>query len=362
MPYGTTDKVAWQGTFRLLMCLCFLLVLPGSMPSLHAQGSSRPTWIEVIPDRLGRLYAMGLAPLGGNEGEAIRQASQNARVEVVTRLRASVKGDSQIRDASSSQRKLGGPTTAEARQSVEQNSRVSTQVMDLPGLSIAETWVDPKGRTVYALAYLDVTSSQMDMQLQLDDVRKLIGDGPEPSNPKDRARAIQGLKRGREELKKLERWADLLSAGGGLAMVRSDIRNTQMGVQAQMDTLKRSLVIGLARDAALPSDLATILQNAAQASGLGWGGTRPDFSVKLRNLGDRQAPAWWDIDAGPDFTTAKGALQLSLVDLQGQIYESSPIEASGIGTSKISANQALLKDCQKKMEAAFDQWLSDFAL
>ena len=338
------------------------LLAPSHSSAAWAQGTLRPTWIEVLPDRPGRLYAMGLAPLTGAEGEAIKQASQNARVEVVSRLRSSVKSESLLSDSASSRRQLGGPTTAEARQSLEQSSKISTQVMDLPGLSIAETWVDAKGRTVYALAYLDVTSSQMDMQLRLDDIRKLMGEGEDGSTPKERARSIQSLKKGRTELLKLERWADLLAAGGGLAMVRSDIRNTQSGLERRLDQLKRSLMLGHGKESGLTADIATLLQNAAQAQGLGWGGTRLDFTAQIRLLTGGQGDLWWEVDASPDFTTARGALQLTLVDRAGLRYEAAPIEAVGIGTSRISAHQALLKDCQKKLEAALDEWLNDLAL
>ena len=81
----------------MLLCAAFLLVQAasgGQSPAPTAE--SRPAWISVLPDAPGRLYAVGTADLGASETEARTRASDRARIEVVSRLRATVKGETAV--------------------------------------------------------------------------------------------------------------------------------------------------------------------------------------------------------------------------------------------------------------------------
>jgi hypothetical protein len=337
--------------------LALLAVSPVPAP---AQGAPRPTWIDVLPDRPGRLYAMGLANLGANESESIKLAAQNARLEVVSRLRASIQGVTQIQSSTVLHQEVGGATTGSRHRVVDQSSKVSAHAIDLPGLGLAETWTDTKGRAVYALAFLDVANSLLDLQGRLDQVNGLLT-AQVPEQPRDRARAIQGLKKGRAELQKLEEWADLLAVGAGAPLVRADVRNAEKALQERLDGLKLAFTLSLVAGN-LPSELSTMVQCAALAQGLGWSNGKSAFTARLQVMAQGKDGAWWGVVEDAGFITAQGILQLTLADPAGNLYQAPPIEAKGIGTSTPSAYQALLKEGQKKLEASFDHWLSDLAL
>jgi hypothetical protein len=344
----------------------FLLVGLQLSCVLLAQGSVRPAWIDVLPSQPGRVYAVGVATLTGNQAQSLQQAGQHARVELVVQLRASVKGTTTVQSSSSVQRQLGGPTTARSQQQLSEDSRISAQATDLPGLTVAETWVDAPGHTVYALAFMDVGRAILELQARLDDIRKDLeasADGADESA----ARTIQRLKKGRAELAKLEILADPLIAGGGSPMVRSDIRDARQALEQRLAQVRRSMTLGL-RDggSGIPVDLATVVRNAALKQGLGWTEGKGQFTIGVRLLdGAGKANAgrdWWDLTPSPDFTVAKAALELTITGRDGVPYQAVPIEATGLGTSGLEAGRGLVTDCQKKLEKLFDKWLDDLAL
>ena len=347
------------------------LVLALTLPCLvQAQTQVRPPWIDVLPSQLGRVYAVGAAPLTGNQAQSVQQASQKARVELVMGLHANVKGSSTSQSSNSVSRQLGGSTTARSQQQLVEDSKITTQATDLPGLTVAETWIDTANHTVYALAYMDVTRALMELQARLDDVKKDIDrQGDLADEPVARARAIQRLKKSREELNKLDVLVDPLIAGGGSPLVRTDLHETRQSLEQRLVELRRAMTLCI-RDGAsgIPGDLATVVRNAALKQGLGWMEGRSDFTITLRLLDHAGAENaskgrdWWDITPGPDFTEAKAALELTLMGRDGHAYQALPIEATGVGTSELAAGQGLLMDCQKKLEKLFDKWLNDLAL
>ena len=134
-----------------------------------AQGTApgKPEWIETLPEASGRLYALGTAPLGGNESEAISRAADRARLEVVARLRSTVRGSTSITTRTAEVTGPAGQTAGSgARQVVDQVS-VGTRAEDLPGLVVERTHTDRAGGTAYALAYLDLAQARASLAARL---------------------------------------------------------------------------------------------------------------------------------------------------------------------------------------------------
>jgi len=347
-----------------LIRLVFAITLSGL---LHIQALAPPAWTQVLPQQPGRVYAVGVAPLTANQAQSLNQAAQNARVEVVTQLRASVKSETSLSSYTSVQRQLGGATTANSQHQTSEASRITSQASDLPGLTVAETWLDITNHTVYALAYLDLQKAAMDLQARLDDIRKdNEGQVDQAVNTVDRARAIQRLKKGREELVRLEILMDPLVSAPTGSFLRSDIRTTLKEFERRVIDLRASLSLGLkGRGADLPEDLATVVQNAALKQGLGWSDGKGEFIIQVRLAGGAPTQAgqpWWRLTPSPVFTEARANLQVTIFDRLGHRYEAMPLEAYGVGTNDTTAGQGILQDCQKKFEALFDRWLNDLAL
>jgi len=93
---------------------------------------------------------MGTAELSGNEGDAIARASDRARLGVVSRLRATVKGRTSVTTRTSELQQPGGKASGAGERQVRDEVSVGAAVEDLPGLVVERTHSDPVGRTVYA--------------------------------------------------------------------------------------------------------------------------------------------------------------------------------------------------------------------
>lgn len=331
---------------------------------LSAQGLVRPTWIDVLPQQPGKIYAVGAAPLGENAAQALRQASQNARIELAIRVRATVKGETNLKSQLSMQRELGGATTASSKQQLSQDSRVATQISELTGLGIAESWTDQSGKTVYALACLDLSAAMGHLKGRLDAVKVgLPGDESAIMDPREAAKAALRLRKGGEEVARVETLATPLIEAGGDADFRTQIQSMQLDLDRRADLLRHSLTIGVDNAASLQPELVATLRAAAQQQGFGWVDGKGLLSIHVE-LPHQVKPArqWWSTEEDADFVTAKGSMQLSLVDRSGNPRGTANLEVSGVGTAPIAAALGLMKDVRRKFDSTLDRWLADLAL
>jgi len=349
--------------------LAVLAATPGLAQDAPRQGLIKPIWISALPERPGRVYAMGLAAFAPSEAQALKQASQNARIEVLTRLRANIKGETNIKSQASFTKELGGASTGSSSQRVSQDSQIKTQATDLPGLAVEETWSDLDGRTAYALAYLDVNTAERELRARFDTARKdLALEAENPVDPRERLRKLQRVKKAQDELTKLDDLSALLAAGGGDPALRSEIRSQKLALDRQAEALRATLIFCLKddKDAAVRSEYTSLVRNAVLKQGLGWAESTGEFYLSVRYSGDRSG--WkldknqrWDYQQSADFIVARGVLEISLSDSRGTQYESTTLEAKGVGVSEYAADRALIKEFKAKLETTVRQWLESLA-
>lgn len=307
---------------------------------------------------------MGMVAVSGAEATALKQASDAARAEVITRLRASVKSDTQTSTRYQESRTTGGPTTASRSQSARMDTQVQSRATDLPGLVVEETYLDRAGRTAYALAYLDVAVAERELRTRFAAQKEALTGAPIGGDVRSRLRRIQAFKGAQEEFGKLDDMASLLGAGGGDASLRADVRRAKLDLDNQLDALRASVTVGVAADPGLDIDVKALLRNAVLQEGLGWADRNPELTIQMRlktgkgkvNIGQKK---WYDTDSSGDFIVSRGALSLTLVDASGQAFESTQIEAKGVGTSDMQSEQALLKDFKGRLTKAVDAWLAE---
>ncbi|MBP1626141.1 MAG: hypothetical protein H6Q00_616 [Holophagaceae bacterium] len=347
-----------------MKALAFALCVPSLV---MAQSRIQPPWVNLLPSAPGRVYAVGLAPVAPTEGQAVRQASQNARVEVISRLRASVKGDTHLSTHAVVQRQGGSPASGSSTQTLSQDSTIQTQAVELPGLVVEETWVDRKGDTAYALAYLDVPAAEKELRNRFEAMKHdlAIEEGTS-GGPRERLKRLQTLKSAQTEMDKLDDMAGLISAGGADPALRRGVRDLKLAVDRLLDRLRNSLTmcVGGDKDLGMGGDVATLVRNAVLKQGLGWAESNAEFTLNLRFQGNRQAwdirkRRWWEYDHSADFIVARGILEITLADRAGTQYESTVIEAKGVGVSEFQADQRLLKDYKAKLESTLGQWLAE---
>ncbi|HLO68516.1 MAG TPA: hypothetical protein VK188_15945 [Holophaga sp.] len=338
------------------------------------QGSVKPIWISSLPSQAGRVYAVGLARLDDSEADAIRQAGQNARGEVLSRLRADVKSETNINARATSTRDSEGRSSGSSEQRVDQSTRIQASATELPGLSVEEVWVDGRGATAYALACLDVPVAEREIRTRFRAQKEdLFREDDTPAEPRERMRMLGRLRSAQAELVKLDDMAALVAAGGGDATLRRQVREGRLAVDRQMENLRASLTLSMegARGA---TQIAAVVRNAALKAGLGWKEAGGEFQLVMDLRTDRKTAkvdkteshwnGWWHggwvahtVTRDTGIIVARGQLTLTLQDRAGTQYESVDIEAKGLGVTEFQAENDLKKDFKAKVEKTFSRWL-----
>jgi len=334
------------------------------VPALVAAQAAKPIWISVLPVQPGRVYGLGLAAIA-SDGAALRQASDNARADVIVRLRANVKADTRVSTVLQETRASTGPATGSRTQNTQVDTQVQSQAADLPGLVVEETYLDRPGATGYALAYLDLDIAQRELRTRLDAVNGQLGAEPAEQGVRARLVQAQALKQAHGELIRLDDLAGLLGGGGGDPALRAEVLKARLETERRMVVARSALTFGLAPAAELEDqDVKDVVRTAVLKEGMGWSDRKPLFSITLRVRSGRNGVAlgrraWWDYQRTPDFVVAQGSLNLTLVDSAGQQYESMTIVAKGVGVNEFQADSLLLADYKAKLGKAVGAWLAD---
>jgi len=357
--------------------LLVLALLAGALGAAQAPAvRSRPAWVSTLPQRAGRVYAMGLAATAGGEADAVTQASQNARTEVLTRLRASVRSETSVTTRSTTSQQAGGKAAGSSEQQIGQDTRIQTQATELPGLAVEETWLDAKGGSAYALACLDVGVAERELRARFTAQQNdLAQESGAATGPRERMRKLGRLKAAQTELAKLDDMAGLIGAGGGDAQLRGRIRDGKLAVDRQLDQLRGSLTLSM-EGAKGASGIAGILRNAALKAGLGWAESGGEFQLVLDYKSDarsakidvqnQQWNGWWrggwvshTVSKDSGIIVARGVLTITLKDRAGTEYESAEVEAKGLGVTQFQAEQKLKEDFRIKLEKTYSKWLEN---
>lgn len=258
----------------------------------------RPDWVDALPAEPGRLYALGTSDLSGSQSEALRRASDRARVEVVARLRTSVKGSTAITTKSTTT-KVDGKGSGYGSRDVRDTVSVSTQAEDLPGLSVERTFIDPQAKTAFALGCLDLGQARGTLQERLASAKSTRTRFAKENSRKAKWR----LQRVREDLDRLEELVNLL-ASAGAGDLRAPLNSEREAVAKRLDQLEsqnlpplelKQLSMSLRCNIDLPGGLQDWLEGQLRLAGLKVRPTGGDFVLDLSFGGG---------DKGPEFLFA----------------------------------------------------------
>ena len=301
--------------------LAALLVVPGAAQGIPPAG--RPDWIQTLPEVPGKLYALGTADLGAHEGEAIRQASDRARLEVVARLRATVHGLTRITTRTSETKAAGGNLQAAGDRQVRDEVLIEARAEDLPGLVVERTYPDSRARTAYALACLDLGQARGTLAARLERIHqrrtRLGGEWTR--------KARWRLRRIKDDLDRLDASVGLLASAGAGQDLRPALMEEQAAVDQRLDDFEgRSLppldlastATNLQANVELPDGVAAYLESRISECGLLFRNLNPDLTVSLTFKGDSRGPAFiyaeMDVYAGLNY---RMEAQLAILDDEG---------------------------------------------
>jgi hypothetical protein len=315
--------------------------------SSAVQPAARPPWIESLPEAPGRLYALGAADLGANEGQAITRASARARLEVAARLKTSVKGQTRVSTVTTELRQAGDKVTGYGERKVRDDVSVSVQGEDLPGLVVERTYVDVPGRSAYALAYLDLAqaaSTLADRLGRLREDRARVGD-ERSRKARWRLRKIKG------DLDRLDETSSLLSVTGTGLSLRLELQTERAALERRLGVLDKTelppldfskLSVGLRSNVELPQGIEAYLAAQIRVCGLTHRNLGPDLILDLTFTGS--AP-------GPEFIFVNSDVY------QGVTYRldmrMSLLEGGGLPTGRPASIQIIQKDSPEGMVDEF---------
>jgi hypothetical protein len=274
------------------------------VPRGPAGDAGKPAWIETLPEAAGRLYALGTAQLGGNEGEAIARASDRARLEVVTRLRATVQGRTSVTTRTSESRREGAKAVGAGERQVRDEVSVGAQAEDLPGLVVERTHTDRRARTVYALAYLDLALAQGGLAARLDQARAVrLRVGDELSR-----KARWRLRKLQEELNRIDESIALLAATGSGGDLRPALQAERTALDQGLRRLEgqplpamelAKTTMGLRTNVDFPPGIQAYLEAQIVECGLLYRNLSPDLVLELTFAGGSRGAEFIFADADP---------------------------------------------------------------
>ncbi len=194
----------------------------------------KPDWVDATPDLPGRMYAVGVADLGTSEAQSLARAGDRAKVEVVARLRATVKGQTVMSTKSVVTQSTGQKASASSEKTFRDDVAVTAQAEDLPGLTVEKTFLDAPGRTAYALAYLDTAQAQQSLGARLRTLKEVRVKAERETTRKARWR----LRKAMTDLDQLDGQAAMLAPIGLPEAIRDAIQTEKDATERRLSKLE----------------------------------------------------------------------------------------------------------------------------
>lgn len=312
-----------------------------------------PSWVHLTPERGGRVYAVGRAPLGPSQAVSMQEAVADARTQVVASLRVSVSSSSAQQKISSVQTE--GKNRHEFDQSrFASNSEQKIQAVDLPGITIEATFADHAGKTAYALAFLDVAVAEKELQgrwVPLRDKAIVVLD-MQAQGPRERLKKLSRLRALSGRFAPVSDLASLVSAASPSNMTKIDVESILGRMEAASESLKASLTFAIRGTEAVSTggDMTDAIKNALLRHGFEWSDQTPQLLLIIRST---ETPRQGEL------TSIRAAVNIRLEDAAGTSYETFDLEARGVGTDMIQAKSKLMKDIRSQLPNKLDSWLNE---
>lgn len=346
--------------------LLILVSVPGFCSSQVA-----PPWIQVLPQRAGRIYALGTATVAPNEAKALELAAQDARFEVIARLRVAVEGSTTVSTTLTENRATGTKTTGTRQQMVRQDGTIRVEAVNLPGLIVVERYLDRQAGAAYALAYLDVAIAERSLMDQVgateSDWAAVKSEGVHAGLRPSISR-LQRIKALHSRATELEEQAVLLVPAGVPASVRAGIQTLAQEMNREATVVQASLTMGAkVQGGELDQDVLALLRNAAISQGFLWTQKDPVINLVIELRGGKQnlsvpSSSWWDLDTSvPNLIATRAAIRISLADVSGETQDSFDLAVKGVGVDLYAAEQALLKELRRALPLRFQAFLQGLA-
>lgn len=236
-----------SGISLLLLAAGFGLFLAACSSGKQAEktnspGPDLPGWVIDPPRKPGYVYGVGSAQLRGDKAKALQQASDFARVELIKKLRVSIRGRT-----SSRVELLEKDGRSHLTRKVVQAAESSIEDTELPGIDIVESLAAPSEQRVYALAELNSQQAAADCRqkiARLDDRLQPFRSKALQGDTLQKAQALLPALRLLQKRRRLVRKLQLLDPSAGLPELTSSQEHLLERIVTLLDTLKIGIAHG----------------------------------------------------------------------------------------------------------------------
>ncbi|MDR9468381.1 LPP20 family lipoprotein, partial [Marinospirillum sp.] len=161
---------------------------PAAPAAQTSSNSEQPRWISQHPQRNDYVFGVASAEIYGSEANALERAREQARVDLLSRIRVAVSGTTET----SNRMEMNNGQVTNMSEVLTQEARSRVKEVELPGMEVTETWINPNGKDAWAMAQLNRVEAERQLlgELQRTNQRLLERGLPQQGTKLERVRKV----------------------------------------------------------------------------------------------------------------------------------------------------------------------------
>lgn len=316
-------------TFVLLLSACAIKDPMRPERVVHEQ----PRWVVQLPVRAGYEYGVGSADVSGSEAEAIEQARERARADLIRQIQVSMSSEL----ASHSELRMENGQSNRFVEQINEKIRSRIPEVELPGISWQAQWQDPDSSTFYVLAHLNrwAVEQQLSERLSVLDLELEETRLPQEGNRLQRVKQALPVLEQFAQRDKLQQQLSFLAENG---FSRYQLSTELKQLRGELNQLISSLQIVLAPENQQAKKLVTGLSAGLSELGL----VLNDQANQDTDLTLNYSLQFTDKEINGTYYVLAYA-QLKIRDQQGRIVQGIEQQAKGVSGFPERAEQLALQ-------------------
>lgn len=248
-------------------------------PAAAVDTAAPPSWVTQPPSRPGYAYGSGSAEVYGSQGQALERAQELAKADLLASLRVEISSSTEYSKSASME--FEGEFSLQ--ENLNQQIRSSTPPIELSGIQISATWVNPAASEVWALAELNTSLAAERLLARLHQLEAgLVQRGTWPPRQPEASKLarVRYLKPSLQELVERQQLRQQLDFLGAATQATTQQSQAIEQISLEVAQLLASLGIQLQASSSQAEALVPIL--ASSLTGLGFNLVNQQADLQLR--------------------------------------------------------------------------------
>jgi hypothetical protein len=222
------------------------------------------------------VFGVASAENYGSEANALERAKEQARVDLLSRIRVEVSGTTET----SNRMEMNNGQVTNMSEVLTQEARSRVNEIELPGMEVTETWVNPQGKDAWALAQLNRAEAERQLlnELQRTNQRLLERGLPQQGSKLEKVRQVIPSLPDLARRNQLHQQLTFLSATGRVVATQ---RKAVDELDAQIQALLSSLSFSVEGQNSLAERMRPELAEQLTAMGFNMVNSGADLQLRL---------------------------------------------------------------------------------